>query len=145
LLVGSFAASEYLFTVLRDHFSTQGFRLFRPDSHTDKAVAEGAISFHFDRITIAKMIYGSKCAHKFEPGLLDHEKRASQAFFSADGLKMIPGGFSTILAKGTCIFEESEFKHAFHVISRFGSQHIECEITCYRGDVFYPEWTDEEP
>ncbi|KAI0318140.1 hypothetical protein OF83DRAFT_1171352 [Amylostereum chailletii] len=148
LLVGGFAASEHLFAALQDHLAKQGLRIFRPDSHTSKAVAEGAVSYHIDHFVstrVAKMTYGSKCTHVFKPGRPDHQKRASKAFFSADGLQMIHGGFTTILAKGTQIAETTEFERAFHVISRFGVQDIECEVTCYRGDVASPEWTDDEP
>ena len=40
--------------------------------------------------------------------------------------------------------EETEFERPFHIVSRFGVDMIECEVTCYRGDRS-PKWTDEEP
>ncbi|KAI0310120.1 hypothetical protein OF83DRAFT_912802 [Amylostereum chailletii] len=48
LLVGGLGANEFFYARLHDYLSNQGLTLFRPDDHTRKAVAEGAVSFHID-------------------------------------------------------------------------------------------------
>ncbi|KAI0318143.1 hypothetical protein OF83DRAFT_1171355 [Amylostereum chailletii] len=80
-LVGGFAASEYLYAKLNAFLNNRGSRLFRPDSHTNQAVAEGAVSFHIDhfvRTRVAKLTYGVECRTLFVPGKNSHEARRSQ-------------------------------------------------------------------
>jgi len=54
-LVGGFAASPWLFTQLRDRLAADGITVFRPDSNTSKAVAEGAISYYLDHWVTARI------------------------------------------------------------------------------------------
>lgn len=61
-LVGGFAASPYLFSSLRELLKEEGLDICRPDNYTNKAVAEGAVSFfleHFVTVRVTKMAYGS--------------------------------------------------------------------------------------
>ncbi|KAG5636036.1 hypothetical protein H0H81_009309 [Sphagnurus paluster] len=63
-LVGGFSASEYLFSKLREVFEPLGLSLCRPDSHLNKAVADGAVSFYLDHyisVRISRHTYGTKC------------------------------------------------------------------------------------
>ncbi|KZV77361.1 hypothetical protein PENSPDRAFT_597305 [Peniophora sp. CONT] len=147
LLVGGFAANEYLFAKLKLYLEAAGLQLYRPDANTNKAVAEGAVSFHIDHYIsarIAKLTYGSRCAHVYDRKQADHAQRANKIFVSPDGLEMLNDGFQAVLLKGTQVTEETEFERPFHIVSRFGVDRIDCEVTCYRGDRS-PKWTDEEP
>ncbi|CAA7263131.1 unnamed protein product [Cyclocybe aegerita] len=47
-LVGGFASSNWLFNTLKNTFTPQGMDVSRPNSHTNKAVADGAVSFYID-------------------------------------------------------------------------------------------------
>ncbi|VDB95850.1 unnamed protein product [Peniophora sp. CBMAI 1063] len=147
LLVGGFAASEYLYSKLKLYLDAAGLNLFRPDTHANKAVAQGAVSFHLDHYVsarVAKMTYGSRCAHVYDKKLPDHAQRAHKVFISPDGIEMLNDGFQSVLAKGIQVTEDTEFERPFHIVSRFGVDRIDCEVACYRGDRS-PKWTDEEP
>ncbi|KAI0031115.1 hypothetical protein K488DRAFT_87118 [Vararia minispora EC-137] len=147
LLVGGFASSEYLYTKLKTYVEKSGCKLYRPDAHANKAVAEGAVSFHIDHFVssrVAKLTYGSRCTHVFDSNNPEHAKRASNTFVAPNGLQMLDGGFKDILVKGTQITEDTLFERPFYIISRFGVEKIECEVICHRGDNV-PKWMDEEP
>ncbi|KAH7904860.1 hypothetical protein BJ138DRAFT_1106465 [Hygrophoropsis aurantiaca] len=47
-LIGSFAASKWLFAKLQAHMHTIGLEFYRLDKHMSKAVADGAIAFYLD-------------------------------------------------------------------------------------------------
>ncbi|KAI0319136.1 hypothetical protein OF83DRAFT_1082460 [Amylostereum chailletii] len=101
-LVGGFAASEYLYAKLNAFLNERGSKLFRPDSHTNKAVAEGAVSFHIDhfvRTRVAKLTYGIECRTLFVPGKNSHEVRRSQIVIGMDGTERLMAAFDSILKK----------------------------------------------
>ncbi|RDB20703.1 Heat shock protein 12A [Hypsizygus marmoreus] len=52
-LVGGFAASQWLFSQLKAALEPSGLNLCRPDSHINKTVADGAVSFYLDRANSA--------------------------------------------------------------------------------------------
>ncbi|KAL1941016.1 hypothetical protein VTO73DRAFT_7652 [Trametes versicolor] len=61
-LVGGFAASPWLYSSLQQVVRPLGLAVCRPDTHTNKAVAEGGVSFyleHFVSARIIKMTYGT--------------------------------------------------------------------------------------
>ncbi|KAL4065607.1 hypothetical protein V8B97DRAFT_1875242 [Scleroderma yunnanense] len=47
-LTGSFGASDWLFTRLKNYLEPLNLQFCRPDSHTNKAVARGAVAFYLD-------------------------------------------------------------------------------------------------
>ncbi|PPR03149.1 hypothetical protein CVT24_012766 [Panaeolus cyanescens] len=53
-LVGGFAASDWLFKQLRD-ISGDGINVSRPDSHVNKAIADGVISFYLNNFVSARI------------------------------------------------------------------------------------------
>ncbi|KAG2129869.1 uncharacterized protein EDB93DRAFT_1095170 [Suillus bovinus] len=149
-LVGGFAASEWLFLRLQDHLKPLGFDFCRPDSHTAKAVADGAVAFFLDhRVSarVAKFTYGTRCATQFDRNDPQHKLRASMAVPRPSGRTVLPNAFSTILAKGTAVSETKEFSKSFitEVVDRSACNMIATEIVCYRGDNPNPRWTDSEP
>ncbi|ETW80440.1 hypothetical protein HETIRDRAFT_154793 [Heterobasidion irregulare TC 32-1] len=146
-LVGGFAASEYLYTKLRGQLEAHGSQIFRPDSHTNKAVAEGAVSFHLDHYVssrVARFVYGVECRKLFVSHDRDHRSRFATKEIAEDGTVRLPKGFSIILPKGTQVSETEEFERSFYQSSRTGLYWIESTILCYKGRRT-PSWTDEEP
>ncbi|KAJ7652892.1 hypothetical protein B0H17DRAFT_1214867 [Mycena rosella] len=55
VLVGGFAASEWLYSELKERMNARGLELSRPDSHINKAVADGAVSFYLDHFVSARI------------------------------------------------------------------------------------------
>ncbi|KAJ7157435.1 hypothetical protein C8R46DRAFT_909720 [Mycena filopes] len=55
LLVGGFAASEWLYSELKKSMNSQGLEMSRPDSHVNKAVADGAVSLYLDHYVSARV------------------------------------------------------------------------------------------
>jgi len=68
--------------------------------HSNKAVAQGAIAFFLDATVtsrVSRFEYGIEFCVTYEPYDVQHAMRTSQAIYMADGVKRLPGGFSTIL------------------------------------------------
>lgn len=149
-LVGGFAASEWLFMRLQNYLRPLGFDFCRPDSHTGKAVADGAVAFFLDhRVSarVAKFTYGTRCATQFDRNDPQHKLRASTAVPRPSGRTVLPNAFSAILTKGTVVSEAKEFSKNFitEVVDRSACDMITTEIVCYRGNSSNPRWTDSEP
>ncbi|KAI0314645.1 hypothetical protein OF83DRAFT_423660 [Amylostereum chailletii] len=148
LLVGGFAASEFLYAKLRDHLQEQGRKLFRPDSHTNKAVAEGAVSFHVDHYVssrVAKVSYGTYVVSTYNEEEEEHRRRAKNAYVDLDGRMVVPGGFACTLEQGTHVAETTVFETPLWKITAQGIDTIVSRIVCYRGAGPCPEWADEDP
>jgi len=149
-LVGGFAASEWLFARLRTHLGSLNLNFSRPDSHTGKAVAYGAVAFFLDhRVSarVAKFTYGTRCAVEFDRQNAQHKMRANYAIPRPSGRTVLPNAFSAILKKGTAVSETKEFRKDFitEVVDRSACNMIATEVVCYRGDSLDPRWTDTEP
>ncbi|KAI0319130.1 hypothetical protein OF83DRAFT_1227634 [Amylostereum chailletii] len=153
-LVGGFSASEYLYKKLNAYLNDEGLRLFRPDNNANKAVADGAVSFHIDRFVstrLVKLTYGSDGARMFMPWVPSHRERASRVLVGLDGIPCIPGSFESIVHKasimtGTEVAEKTTYEETFQACSiiKDNLNTIECDIICYRGDGI-PEFMDEDP
>lgn len=149
-LVGGFGASDWLFSNLKNYFEQRNLQLCRPDNHTNKAVARGAVAFYLDhRVSarVAKFAYGTRCAIEFDRNDEQHRLRAATAIPRPSGRTVIPNAFSAILHKGTAVSETKEFRKDFIVecAERNTSETIAAEIVCYRGHSQNPRWTDSEP
>jgi hypothetical protein len=118
ILVGGFAANDWLFSKLRHSLSSPGVMLFRPDRHTyvalvlrassqqfrrSKAVADGAVSFyidHFVRSRIAKATYGVPLDPVFNRNNPGHSRRAHNTYVIPASTELfVAGGFSPTLVK----------------------------------------------
>ncbi|EGN92781.1 hypothetical protein SERLA73DRAFT_116909 [Serpula lacrymans var. lacrymans S7.3] len=149
-LVGGFAASDWLFSRLQAHIQPLNLMFCRPDSHTNKAVADGAVSFYLDhRVSarIARFTYGTRCSIEFDKHNSQHMLRSNMAIPRPSGRMVIPHAFSSILTKGTRVSESKEFRKAFITESTevTSCNNIATEIVCYRGEALSPRWTDTEP
>lgn len=147
-LVGGFAASSLLFKKLQNHFKDNDLSISRPDSHTNKAVADGAISYYIDHFVstrIAKFTYGVWSGEAFQPHKQAHNQRLQHKFQSADGLFWIGGCFDAILRSGTSVSETKEFRSSFAQTSFRQIDLLSTKILCYRGECkTAPTWLDED-
>jgi hypothetical protein len=112
-LVGGFAASEWLFRVLYNALNLVGIAAGRPDSHMNKAVADGAVSFYLDRFVktrVSKLTYGISCGIPYNSSNYEHLQRIHDMYEDFSGLTRIRNSFSVILAKGTAVAENTEFR-----------------------------------
>ncbi|KAK0209577.1 hypothetical protein IW262DRAFT_514195 [Armillaria fumosa] len=74
-LVGGFAASSFLYSKLQTHLQPRNIQLSRPDSHVNKAVADGAISFYIDHAVnarISRYNLGSKEFTSYDRSMSEH-------------------------------------------------------------------------
>lgn len=149
-LVGGFAASNWLFNNLKDTFGPRGLDVCRPDSHTNKAVADGAVSYHLDhfvRSRVAKYSYGVQATMPYDPSNPEHMTRRHFVYTDLTGRKRIRRFFDVILRKDTCVSETQEFRQSYISQSRNPSDldTISEPIMCFRGWNPNPRWLDEEP
>ncbi|KAK2462910.1 hypothetical protein APHAL10511_005108 [Amanita phalloides] len=151
-LVGGFATSDYLFSNLDTHFSSQDLRILRPDGYLNKAVAEGAVSYHIDhRVStrVARLTYGFHIHYPFNPFDSEHIRRSHLVFTNLSGERRIMGVFSYVLLKGTAVSEETEYRKSyFKEIPRSSfdaDKTIQENMKCYRGRAAKPpNWIDCE-
>jgi hypothetical protein len=118
MLVGGFAASDWLFSSLQSHLEGIGLRFCRPDGHLcvlliafrsamtfgfrGKAVAEGAVSFqldHFVSVRVARTTYGTDCTVQLDMTNLQHIRRSHTILTYPSGNKVVPDAYDVILAK----------------------------------------------
>ncbi|KDQ52423.1 hypothetical protein JAAARDRAFT_483334 [Jaapia argillacea MUCL 33604] len=149
-MVGGFASSDWLFTSLQQRLRTSGMKLLRPDGYTNKAVADGALSFYLDHFVstrVAKTAYGTSCNRIYRPDDPTHLARYPQSFVDAEGWLLLPNGFTAILSKGTSVSEDREYRCSlvFDVAHAQELNSAIADITVYRGADPVPQWTDINP
>ena len=150
VLVGGFAASDWLYLNLKESITPDGLDCSRPDDHTAKAVASGAVAFYLDHSVsarMARMTYGTRCAIEYKKDDPEHIARAGTVIPRPSGRTVIPNVFSPILKKGEQVTEDKEFRKEFITESASKSTFdmISTDIVCYRGDSPSPRWIDSEP
>ncbi|KAJ7578258.1 hypothetical protein C8J56DRAFT_359740 [Mycena floridula] len=148
-LVGGFGANDYLFNQLRTTMQSHGLSLSRPDSHINKAVADGAVSFyldHFVSIRVSRGTYGVSCDLDYDSSDPEHYDRRKTAQYDEAGNLNLPNCFSVILPKDTQVAETKEYRSQFYSISQNRDLYsVSEEIICYRGQEGSPRWTDIDP
>ncbi|KAH7929514.1 hypothetical protein BV22DRAFT_1080689 [Leucogyrophana mollusca] len=149
-LVGGFAASDWLFASLQAHLQPLGINFCRPDSHVNKAVADGAVSFHVDHLVhkrVARYTYGLSCNVAYDTTNPEHLARRKTAYHRPSGRLMLPNAFSPILTKETRVSECQEFQREYcrQLLSYHECTEVEVEIMSYRGADHEPRWTDTDP
>ncbi|GJE96026.1 heat shock protein 70 family protein [Phanerochaete sordida] len=149
-LVGGFAASPWLYGTLKASLQSFGMDLSRPDSHTNKAVAFGAVSFfltHSVTARVARLTYGAQCMTEYDASDEEHVLRGSQVVRRPSGKFHVPNYFAAILEKGTRVGENDELRHSFskEAVDATDLDVISTEVKCYRGSRQNPCWTDLEP
>ncbi|CCM04625.1 uncharacterized protein FIBRA_06809 [Fibroporia radiculosa] len=149
-LVGGFAASPWLFSQLNLSLQTLGLNLSRPDRHTNKAVAEGAISYYLNNwvaVRMTRLTYGIECSAHYDETDPEHYKRRAKVTTRPSGHLALSDHYSVILSKGTRVQQDQEMEESYvkeveepHALNR-----IFCEIMAYRGRSKKPQWMDTEP
>jgi len=149
-LVCGFSASDWLFSRLQGYLLPRGMNFCRPDSHANKAVADGAIAFYLDRIVsvrVAPWTYGTKYSESYDRSNPQHAARSGTVYTSVSGRKYVPKAFRAMLTKGTQVSEDKEFTFDLMMeelhIADLGN--IKADIKCYRGFLRNPQWEDTEP
>ncbi|KAJ7214941.1 hypothetical protein GGX14DRAFT_609817, partial [Mycena pura] len=150
LLVGGFAASEWLYSELKKRLSPIGLEVSRPDSHVNKAVSDGAVSFYLDRFVtarIAKDTYGIECGVKYNPSDAEHASRSKSTYMDESGDLRVFEKFSSILLKNVRVSETKEFRKSYSVLKGAVSQlsAVDINILRYRGVCKDPQWLDIDP
>ncbi|OSX61860.1 hypothetical protein POSPLADRAFT_1144067 [Postia placenta MAD-698-R-SB12] len=149
-LVGGFAASPWLFYQLQERLKTLGLQLTRPDRHTSKAVSEGAVAFHLERWVSARkarVTYGVTCCRQYDNLNEEHRHRHPKTKVWPSGLCMVPDGYLTLLSRGSQVHGNHEVYRDMFVESRKKAdlKTVKSIVTCYRGKLANPNWTDVEP
>ncbi|KAI0350808.1 hypothetical protein OH77DRAFT_1412306 [Trametes cingulata] len=149
-LVGGFAASPWLYANLQRSVRSLGLTLSRPDTHTNKAVAEGGVSFyleHFVAARIIKLTYGTAINIDFDRSDSEHIARSFRKIVRPSGRVVVPDAFSSILTKGTRVRGNEEMSRSYLKESREAKtlDTMSAEIICYRGKKQDPKWVDLEP
>ncbi|PPQ96389.1 hypothetical protein CVT26_004991 [Gymnopilus dilepis] len=145
--LGGFAASDWLYTKLKDAFTPKGLNVSRPDGHTNKAVAEGAVSFYIDHFVaarVSKLSYGTDVSVPYQPFNPEHLARSYNKYENLSGKTMISGLFDVILPKATKVAETAEFRHSFYRQARDAAslQTVTVDIMCYRGQNYKQETSE---
>ncbi|KAM5545534.1 hypothetical protein V8D89_000572 [Ganoderma adspersum] len=147
--VGGFAANPWLYSSLKTKLEARGVTLYRPDSYTNKAVADGAVSFYLDHFVssrVTKVTYGTEVCVDYHPDDTEHFARRYQKSVRPSGSVRLPNGFSTILRKGTRVRGKEEISASFFQEARESRtlNSISCDIICYKGTET-PRWIDVDP
>ncbi|KAF8655079.1 hypothetical protein AX16_003244 [Volvariella volvacea WC 439] len=149
-LVGGFAGNDWLFTSLKEKFQQYNVSIIRPDHHSSKAVADGAVSFYLDhyvRARVSKYVYGMQCSIQYDSSDPEHRRRESTKSMWPDGMVCIPNAFDTILPKDTEVEETKEFRRPYYRCSRYRSaffnRELKTEIHSYRGTLNNPQWASD--
>ncbi|RXW25701.1 hypothetical protein EST38_g127 [Candolleomyces aberdarensis] len=110
-LVGGFSASDWLYDQVREAIEPLGISVLRPDTHRNKAVSSGAVSFYLDGFVssrVARSTYGIDTWVPYNPTNLAHFQRASLVEVdSVDGEDILKGFFWCILPKAQIAFVDS--------------------------------------
>ncbi|CCM04651.1 uncharacterized protein FIBRA_06835 [Fibroporia radiculosa] len=149
-LVGGFAANPWLFSELQRLLQQIGLHVSRPDRHTSKAVAEGAVAFYLEEwvsARVARVTYGVQCLIPYHENDPEHLARRASVVSRPSGKRMIPDAFRILLSRGGRIHENGEVYQELYKEAREKTalNKISTEITCYRGKSKNPGWLDTEP
>ncbi|TRM63778.1 hypothetical protein BD626DRAFT_260775 [Schizophyllum amplum] len=148
-LVGGFAASTYLFTQLQETLAPLGFDVCRPDSHMNKAVADGGVLYvvdHHVSSRVARFTYGTIGRRVYQKKNKEHKQRNHKTCISADGVKRVNDSFISIIHAGAQVTETQEFKQSLAELYDESDDRDRyttvSDIQVYRGHIERPEWTD---
>jgi len=148
VLVGGFAASDWLYTQVSEALNKKGFSVVRPDHHVNKAVADGAISYyldHFVKTRVTKLTYGTHIDIDYHPKNPEHRKRPT--FTAVSGAKQITNVFRVLLPGNKQVPETNEIRKSLYweFSKRSELSIATCDIYCYRGIIDGISFMDNEP
>jgi len=149
-IAGGFGASPWIFQEIGREIATQGLKLSRPDTHTSKAVAAGAISYYVDRFVVGRLVrytYGTPSSISFDPSDPEHRKRAQKRYLGITG-ELWLDIFTPTLFKGVRTSGTQEFRKKVAGVSMLpptAGETSEFTIIRYTGKSKNPQWVDAEP
>ncbi|KAF8161589.1 hypothetical protein B0H34DRAFT_385803 [Crassisporium funariophilum] len=140
VLVGGFAASDWLYKKVSESLQPLGYTVVRPDHHVMKAVANGAISYyinHYVQTRVSGVTYGSLGKIAYDPSNLEHKLRSSKATTSASGGQEIVPYFWVILEGNKQVPESNEIRRSFHwhIANLSSLKESRDEIYSYAGNI----------
>jgi len=144
VLVGGFAASDWLYKQVSEALKAKGFSVVRPDHHVNKAVADGAISYytdHFVQTRVSKLTYGYSGWLRYDPSNPEHRKRPT--FTIASGLEQITV-FRVMLLANKQVPETNEIRRTL-IWELNDLSTVSCDVYCYRGIVADNAFMDTNP
>ncbi|KAF9026682.1 hypothetical protein BDP27DRAFT_1437443 [Rhodocollybia butyracea] len=143
-LVGGFAASPWLLSKLKDGLQLLGLEVYRPDTHVNKAVSDGAVSFYLDHFVtkrVSRWPYGIRCTVGYDKDDPEHQRRG-YTISKASGRLTVDNTYSVILEKDVQIQEEQEFRSPYFRDTVAPLRKISTDILRYEGASKNPEWAD---
>lgn len=147
-LVGGFGTSPWLSQQLEKRLSGLGLRFCKPDTHTNKAVAVGAVSFHLDHFVtgrIAKSTFGSSCSIPYQPFNQEHVMRSHNSYLDPMGKKWVSNHFEIMLTRGTKVLTDHEVRFQLQCHPEAAPpRHVLSSVIKYTGLQNAPRWTDLE-
>ena len=72
------------------------------ENHSNKAVAEGAVSFFLAHSVVARkaqLTYGTKCVTRYDPNDVEHARRYHRVQTRPSGHQVVPDAFRALLTK----------------------------------------------
>lgn len=152
ILVGGFAASDWLYNEVKTRLVSHGLNVVRPEIYVNKAVSDGAISFHLDHLVktrVSKMAYGTFRHVEYDETDAEHRARRDQIELMPSGREVIPDAFAVILPRNTQVAEEKEFKKYFWKeggsLAGLQLSHVTSEVWAYKGSAANPCWKELDP
>ncbi|KAF9068279.1 hypothetical protein BDP27DRAFT_1224514 [Rhodocollybia butyracea] len=143
-LVGGFAASSWLLHQLKDKLQPLGLSVYRPDTHVNKAVSDGAVSFYIDHFVttrVSRWSYGTDCFSAYDPNDPEHRRRG-YSVHGVSGRLRVSDVYSVILQKDVQISEEQEFRSPYFYNTITPLNTISVDILRYEGANNNPQWVD---
>ncbi|KAF9068288.1 hypothetical protein BDP27DRAFT_1421991 [Rhodocollybia butyracea] len=143
-LVGGFAASTWLSSKLKDGLQPLGLSIYRPDTHVNKAVSDGAVSFYLDHFVtsrVSRWSYGLRCYIIYEANNAEHHERG-YITSTVTGKLQVLNKYSVILQKDVEISNAQEFRSSFCRETTTCLNSISVDILKYEGINKNPAWTD---
>ncbi|EFI28066.1 hypothetical protein CC1G_14092 [Coprinopsis cinerea okayama7 len=150
ILVGGFAASDWLYMKLEERLKEKGLKLWRPDRHVNKAVSDGGVSFYLDNLVkarVSKAMYGVTCYVTYNPKNPEHEQRKDKIeVHETTGETILWDAFDTILPKNQRVTETQEFRRGYSFIFKTQEEKVELkeEIIRYDGTLDKPLWIEKD-
>ncbi|KAJ3523687.1 hypothetical protein NMY22_g11331 [Coprinellus aureogranulatus] len=152
-LVGGFSASPWLYENVKAAIEPLGAKVSRPDTHVNKAVSNGAVSFYLDGAVtsrVSRATYGLNCWTTYDSTKPNHVKRGAKIKVHPDtGKPVLYEYFSIILPKDITVNATTEFRRTYRSTSMNLDELRTTRETihAYCGDVEDATnlWMDDEP
>ncbi|KAL1674598.1 hypothetical protein EV122DRAFT_293372 [Schizophyllum commune] len=146
-IVGGFGASPLLFAQLKELLGKLGINVCRPDTHVNKAVADGGVLFLLKgsvTTRVSRYTYGVDCCTPYNPDLSEHRRRKDSSYIcELSGERYLPNAFACVLPVNTQVTQEQEFRYTLYRDSREPPTLIRgATLRIYRGTGGIPDWVD---